>query len=252
MFKEFIIGKYYPIKSALHKLSPVNKIICTFIFLITLFIIDKFYLYMLLASHVMILMIISNIPIKNFINGIKNLRLLIIFVFIFDYLFTNNILLASTSSLRIILIIVYTLLFTYTTKPDEITYGLEKVFSPLKYIKVPVKEVALSLTLALQFIPIIFEQADKILKSQASRGIDFKYSNIKGKMLALSTILVPMFILSFKRADNLADSMEVRLYNSSIKRSYYKLNNWSELDNTIFLLHIAILVFLILSEVIVL
>ncbi len=251
MFKNLAIGKYYPIKSIIHKLNPINKIICMLIFLITLFIINHIYFYLILAILVMLLIIVSNIPIKYFIYGISSFKFLILIIFIFNYIFTNNLLLSVSLVLRIKLIITYTLLFSYTTKPNEIIYGLEKVFLPLKYIKIPIEAMVLSLTLVLQFIPIIFEQVERILKAQSSRGFDLKYLKIKDKLIILSTIVVPMLILSFKRADSLADLMEVRLYNCNGKRSCYKLSNWSTIDNTVIILHIVVLMFLILSEVVI-
>ncbi len=249
MFNNIIIGTYYPIKSLIHNLNTINKIICTFIFLLMILITQNIWLLLALSIFTIILIIISNVPIRYYLNGINSFKLLILIIFIFDYLFTNNILVAVNSVLRIMLIVTYTSILMFTTKPNEITYGLERIFMPLKYFKIPIKALALSLSLALQFIPTIFEQANKILKSQASRGIDFKYANIKGKITALSTMLIPMFILSFKRADDLADAMIVRLYGYDKKRSNYHISRWTECDNTIVIVHMAILIIVIFSEV---
>jgi energy-coupling factor transport system permease protein len=142
----------------------------------------------------------------------------------------------------------YTLILTYTTSSTEITYGLEKVFSPFKYMRIPVNKIALSISLALRFIPTIFEQSEKILKSQASRGIDFYHSGIREKVIAVSSMLFPMFILSFKRADNLADAMEVRLYDCNSKRTNYRMNKWTSLDDMMIVLHVGILIFFIIRR----
>lgn len=250
MFSNVTIGKYYPIESKLHNLNPLTKIICTIMFLIGILITNNIILYILLTIFTVILIYISRVPIICFLNNIKGLRILIIFIFIFDLITKGSILQASTTVLRIVLIIIYTSLLTYTTSPNEITYGLEKSFSFLKKFKVPVQNMALTLSLALRFIPIIFEQASKIIKSQASRGIDFNYVNIKGKLLALQSMLVPLFILSSKRADDLATSMEIRLYGYYPQRTNYRLVPWTESDNTVVVIHLGILIFIILSEVV--
>lgn len=251
MFNNIILGQYYPIKSVLHEMNPISKILSIFLFLIALFIINNIYLYLILIILIGIMILVSNIPIKLFLNGIKSLKLLMIIVFICDYILTGNLLLSITIVLRIIAVVLYTSLLTFTTPMSELTYGLEKVFAPLKYLKLPVKELAFSLSLAIAFIPNILEQSNKILKSQASRGIDYRYTNIKSKLIALSSMLTPMFILSFKRAETIANAMDVRLYGYSNNRTNYRLNKWSELDNTMIVIHLAILIIFILSEVVI-
>ncbi|MGI6324783.1 MAG: energy-coupling factor transporter transmembrane component T family protein [Bacilli bacterium] len=250
MFNSIICGKYYPIQSSIHNLNPISKIICTLLFLITLLFINNYWLFGLLLAFIIILIIIARIPITLIINSILGLKWLIIFIFIFDYLVTKNITLAVSSSSRIILIVVYTSILTMTTKPKDITYALEQLLWPLKLFKISTEQLALIISLAIQFIPNVIEQANKILKSQASRGIDFKYSNIRGKILALTTMLVPLFILSFKRADDLADAMEIRLYGYDKTRTHYRLNQWTTYDNNIVVLHMMILIIFILSEVV--
>lgn len=250
MFNNFTIGKYYPIESKLHNLNPLTKIMCTFMFLIGILITNNIILYILLTIFTIILIYMSNVPIKYFLNNIKSLRILIIFIFVFDLIIKGSILQVSITILRIILIVMYTSLLTYTTSPNAITYGLEKIFSFLKRFKVPVHNIVLTLSLALRFIPIIFEQARKIIKSQASRGIDFNYINIKGKLLALQSMLVPLMLLSSKRANDLATSMEMRLYGYYPNRTKYRFTPWTEIDNTLVVIHFGILIFIILSEVI--
>jgi energy-coupling factor transport system permease protein len=251
MFNNIILGQYYPVKSVLHEMNPISKILSIFLFLIISFTITNIWLYFLLIILVVIMILISKVPIKLFLNGIKSLKILMLVVFVCDYILSGNLLLSTTIVLRIIAVVLYTSILTFTTPISEITYGLEKIFAPLNHLKIPVKELALSLSLALAFIPSIFEQANKILKSQASRGIDFKYSNMRGKLIALTSMLTPMFILSFKRAENLADAMEVRLYGYSDKRTHYRINKWSEYDNNMIIIHLAMLIIFILSEVVI-
>jgi energy-coupling factor transport system permease protein len=152
--------------------------------------------------------------------------------------------------LKFIMIIIYTSGLTFTTSSNEITYGLEKSFGFLKYIKVPVSELALTIALALRFIPTVLETANKILKSQASRGIDFKHSKINGKIRALASMLAPMFILSFKRADDLGNAMEVKLYNYSDNRTNYRMNKWNNMDTVLIVVQVIIVIGVIVSEVV--
>lgn len=250
MLNRRLLGKYYPIDSKIHDMSSISKILSLFIFLLIMIIVNNIWLYVLLTIFTFVLILISKVPWWLFINGLKNLRILIIIVFILGYIFSFNLLTPIMTVLRIVLIVMYTSILTFTTTPSEITDGLERIFKPLKRIKVPVSEIALSLSLALKFIPIILEQTNKILKSQASRGVDFKCSNLKGKLIALSSMITPMFILSFKRAGELADTMEVRLYGYSENRTNYRLKRWREHDNTMVIMHLALLVVIILSEVV--
>ena len=141
--------------------------------------------------------------------------------------------------LKIILGVLYSMIFIFTTTFKEITGKLESLLSPFKIFKLPIKQMSLSLSLALKFIPLIFNQAEKILKSQASRGIDFKHSNLKGKVLAISSMLLPMFILSLKRADDIVDCLEVRSYDINKKN---KINKWHLFDKIMLLVHLLLLI----------
>ena len=150
---------------------------------------------------------------------------------------------------RIILIVLYTSILTLTTPPTEITYGLEKFFSPLKLFKIPVNKMALSVSIALRFIPTIIDEANKVLKSQASRGIDYYNSNLKGKFIAIKSLIVPMFVLTIKRADQLADSMEVRLFSIHKERTNFRQNKWGIYDTYLVLIHVIVLIVIIIRGI---
>jgi energy-coupling factor transport system permease protein len=137
----------------------------------------------------------------------------------------------------------------YTTKPNDLTYGLEKLFSPLKSFNIPVNELALSLSLSIRFIPIVFEQSDKILKSQISRGLDFG-GNILDKTNKLISVLFPIFKLSMLRSESIADSLDLRLYNPKRNRTKYKLYKMTSYDDGIIVIHILLLIIYVFIEVI--
>jgi energy-coupling factor transport system permease protein len=150
--------------------------------------------------------------------------------------------------LKIISLILISSLLTFTTKINSINKGIENVLSPLKILKMPVFETALIISLTIRFIPTILTQAEKILKSQASRGVDFKNDSLKGKIVALSSMLIPMFILSFKRADDLANIMEVRLYGYTDKRTDYDVDKWHKKDTILIITSIFVLLLCIVGE----
>lgn len=244
-----MIGKYIPLDSQIHKMNSISKVICLLLFLMSLFFNDPF-LIATLVILTSIMVTLSKVPVNLYLRSIAGLKMLIIFLVVITFIFHESWYLMITSTIKIILGVVYTMILTYTTSKSEITYGLEKVFAPLSRFKVPVKEMALAITLALRFIPTIFEQTEKIMKSQASRGIDFNHTNIKGKVIAISSMMVPMFILTTKKADAVADTMEVRLYSQNMKRTNYRFNKWSTFDDQMVFLHVAILIFFIVRMMI--
>lgn len=160
----------------------------------------------------------------------------------------NNLENTAIMLLMVIDMVLYSCVLTLTTPPSELTYGLEKVLSPLKLFKVPVNKMALTLTLALRFIPSIMDTGNKILKSQASRGIDYYNSNIKGKVLALRSLIIPMFALTMKKADDLADIMAIRLYDVNQKRTNFRQNHWGFYDTFILLVHISLLILIVVRR----
>lgn len=248
MSHNIMIGKYYPITSKVHQMNPLSKIICVILFILMTFVSTTIELNLFLCGLTLLIMILTNIPLKLYYKSLKSLKLLIIFIIIINLIFKISLENTIVMIIRLCLVVIYTSILTLTTPPTEITYGLEKLFSPLKLIKVPVNQMALSITLALRFIPNIIDQAHKILKSQASRGIDYQNTNLKGKILAIKSMLVPMFILTVKKADDLALSMEIRLYNLHSTRTNFRIHRWKAFDTYLVIIHVLILLVIIKKE----
>ena len=143
--------------------------------------------------------------------------------------------------LKLVMIFLYSMILTLTTSPNDITIGLEKVFSPLKILKIPVNALAFSVTLAIRFIPMIIEETNTIMFSLNSRGIDYNKSSFKGKIRIMINMLVPMFAATIKRSDDLALSMELRLYKINGKRSSCRINKWNLYDSFIIMFHVIII-----------
>lgn len=248
MLDNIIIGKYYPIKSRVHLMNPVSKVLCTLLFVVACSFANKIILNLILLGLVILMILNSNIPFSYFFKTIKSLRFILIFTLILNLICRVNKITIIVMILRIILIVLYTSILTLTTPPTEITYGLEKVFSPLKLFGIPVNKMALSISIALRFIPTIIDQGNKILKSQASRGIDYYNSNLKEKFIAIKSIIIPMFILTIKKADDLADSMAVRLFSINKKRTNYRINKWGIYDTFQLAIHLLLVMVIIMKE----
>ncbi len=249
MFKQVTFGKYYHTNSLLHKLNPTAKVISTILLLICSLIINNIWLYLILIMFLILVIYISKIPIKMFLYSIRNIKVLLIFLIVFNLLIMRlDIINTTIIILKIISLILISSLLTFTTKINSINKGIENVLSPLKILKMPVFETALIISLTIRFIPTILTQAEKILKSQASRGVDFKNDSLKGKIVALSSMLIPMFILSFKRADDLANIMEVRLYGYTDKRTDYDVDKWHKKDTILIITSIFVLLLCIVGE----
>lgn len=249
MLNNIMIGKYYPVRSHVHLMNPLSKIICTMTFVGMCLFANSMLMNLCLFALAILMIMNSHIPVKYFFKTIKSLRFLLLFTFILnlilDVYFETTLIMMS----RLILLVLYTSILTLTTPPSEITYGLEKFLSPLKVFHIPVNRMALSISIALRFIPTVLDEANKILKSQACRGIDYNSSKIKDKLVAIKALIVPMFILTIKRADTLADAMEVRLFSIYNKRTNFRQNPWGVYDSYMVFIHVSLLVILIVRSV---
>ena len=252
MLNNITIGKYYPIRSRVHLMNPLSKVICTMTFLLMCLFSNTMLMNLVLFVLVILMIMNSHIPLKYFFKTIKSLRFLLLFTIITNMIF--NIYFETTLIMlsRLILLVLYTSILTLTTPPTEITYGLEKFLSPLKIFRLPINRMALSISIALRFIPTIIDEGNKILKSQACRGIDYNSSGLKGKFVAIKALIVPMFILTIKRADELAEAMEVRLFSIYKKRTNFRQNSWGFYDTYLVSIHIALLITLITRSMMIL
>jgi energy-coupling factor transport system permease protein len=235
MLKDITIGQYFEGKSFLHRLEARTKIIITLLFIIMLFLDSKFYTLMVGFAFVAIAVYLSDIKLKFFFKSIKPILPILIITAIFNLIFIDggDVLFSwkfikitdhgiSNSAymiVRIILLVIGCSLLTYTTTPIELTNAIEKLLSPLKKFHFPVHELATMMTIALRFIPTLIEETEKIISAQKARGADFENGKIKDKVRAIIPILVPLFISSFRRAEELATAMECRCYNGGEGRT---------------------------------
>lgn len=239
MIKDITIGQYIPGNSFVHKLDPRVKILISLFYIVDLFLVNNFKGYIFIVIFTVLSIIISKVSFKYIFKGLKPIFVLIIItallnIFMTDgkilvfkwHIFTvykEGLILAAFMVIRLIFLIVGTSLLTLTTSPIELTDGIEKLMNPLKKIGVPAHELAMMMTIALRFIPTLIDETDKIMKAQMARGADFESGNIVKRAQNLIPLLVPLFISSFRRADELAMAMEARCYRGGEGRTRMKI-----------------------------
>ncbi|MFK9119850.1 energy-coupling factor transporter transmembrane protein EcfT [Peribacillus castrilensis] len=247
MLDKMIIGRYVPANSLMHKMDPRAKLLLVFLFVCVVFLANNVVSYGLLAVFTILLISLSKIPLRYLYNGLKPIFFLIVFTFILHILFTKEgellfeygwfeiyeggLIQGFFISIRFTLLILVTSLLTLTTSPISITDGMEELLGPLKKWKMPVHELALMMSIALRFIPTLMEETEKIMKAQTARGVDFSSGPIKDRVKSIVPLLVPLFVSSFKRAEELATAMESRGYRGGEGRTKYRQLNWKTSDS---------------------
>lgn len=238
MIRDITIGQYYPANSKIHSLDPRVKIVGTLLYLISLFTFKSIIGYVLATAFLFACVKLSKVPFKFMVRGLKPIILLLLITVTFNLFLTPGgaVLLqmgplkvteqglntAVYMALRLIYLIMGSSLMTLTTTPNSLTDGMEKLLYPLNRIKVPVHEIAMMMSIALRFIPILLEETDKIMKAQIARGADLENGNLIQKAKAMIPILVPLFVSSFRRANDLAMAMEARCYRGGEGRTKMK------------------------------
>ena len=237
MIRDITLGQYYPSDSILHRLDPRVKLSGTMLYILSLFLFDSFYGYIIATIFLGSMIILSKVPFSFMVKGLKAVVILLVFTAVLNMLFTPGEILwqwkfititkqgirtAAFMIIRLIYLIVGSSLMTLTTTPSNLTDGLEKGLGFLKKVKVPVHEIAMMMSIALSFIPILVEELDKIMKAQQARGADFESGNIIKRAKSMIPILVPLFVSSFRRANDLAMAMEARCYRGGEGRTKMK------------------------------
>ena len=235
MLKDITIGQFFPGESIIHRLDPRFKIVITLVYILMLFTGENFICLAIGAFFTIMAIAMSKIPLKMFIKSIKPIFpfllltavLNILFVRTGDVLFewrfikitVDGVNISVFMIIRITLLIMGSSLLTYTTSPITLTDAIERLLSPLKKIGVPVHELAMMMSIALRFIPTLIEETDKIMSAQKARGAEIDTGSLMTRAKNLVAILIPLFVSSFRRADELATAMECRCYNGGEGRT---------------------------------
>lgn len=234
MIRDITIGQYYRADSMLHRLDARVKITGTLIYIISLFTFQNFVEYALAIAFFTVMVIISKVPFSYIVRGLKPVFFMLLFTALLNLFWTPGTAFFKLGiieltweglkktvflSLRLILLILGSSLMTLTTTPNQLTDALEKLLNPLKYIHVPVHELAMMMSIALRFIPILVEETDRIMKAQIARGADFETGNVIQRLKSMFPILVPLFVSAVRRAGDLALAMDARCYHGGTGRT---------------------------------
>lgn len=241
--------KYYNVESIIHDINPVYKIIYILLFTFLVLFSSNVLSLVVLLLFIVSLIYVSSVPYNLYFNNLKLLFPIVLFIFIINLIFLVSINNTVVSILKLILFVLYSSLILYTTKPNDLTYGLEVFFSPLKLFGVKVSSLALTISLAMRFIPTIFNEASIVLKSQISRGLNFEGTLID-KCNKLISIVLPIFTLSLKRSDEISHVLDMRLYKIDGKRTRYKKKTYNIVDENILVFHILLVIIVLILEVI--
>ena len=249
MLKDITLGQYFPGDTIVHRLDPRTKIILVLFYIIALFTADSWVSYGLVLVVSVICQSLSRIRAKNLFKGLKPMLVIITLTAVLNIFYTTGtpvlpgwiitwegIARAIKMVLRIVLLITGTFLLTYTTSPIALTDGLEVLLNPLKKLKVPIHEMTMMMSMALRFIPTLIEETDKIMSAQRARGADFETGSLVRRAKALIPVLVPLFVSSFRRADELAVAMECRCYHGGEGRTRMKQLKMTSADITALIL----------------
>ena len=237
MLRDITLGQYYQTESVIHRLDPRVKLVGTICYIISLFLVNNIWGYLIAALFLAAMIKLSNVPFKFMVKGMRAIVFLLLITVVFNMFLTpgealvsfwkltitkEGLRLAVLMAVRLSFLIIGSSVMTLTTTPNNLTDGMENLMNPLRKLKVPVHEIAMMMSIALRFIPILLEETDKIMKAQIARGADFESGNIMKKAKALVPLLVPLFISAFRRANDLAMAMEARCYRGGDGRTKMK------------------------------
>ncbi|MDD4370261.1 MAG: energy-coupling factor transporter transmembrane component T [Anaerostipes sp.] len=256
MIRDITIGQYYKSDSMIHKLDPRVKLFGTLIYVITLFFYKSPITYAASLIFLGIVIALSTVPLSFILRGLKAVFVILLFSVVINMFFIpgealvhiwkltitkEGIMTAVYLGVRLVMLVLGTSLMTFTTTPNELTDGLEKSLGFLKKIKLPIHEMAMMMSIALRFIPILTEELGKIMKAQTARGVDFENGSMIHRIKNMVPIIVPLFVAAIRRANDLAMAMESRCYHGSEGRTKMKPLKYEKRDG---MAYIFLIVFL--------
>ena len=263
MLRDITLGQYYPADSVIHKLDPRVKLFATMIYIISLFCFKGIAALLVATVFLIAVIRVSKVPFHFMVKGLKTIMVLMIITALFNLFLTpgeplvtvwifkitaEGIKSAALMTIRLVYLILGTSIMTLTTTPNQLTDGLEKALMPLSKIGIPVHAIAMMMSIALRFIPILIEETDKIMKAQMARGADFENGNLIQKVKNMIPLLVPLFVSAFRRADDLAMAMEARCYNGGEGRTKMKPLRYMKRDHLAYVIVLAYFVVILVCR----
>lgn len=239
-------GKYIPLNSVIHKLDPRAKIISMLIMIVAIFFPSGWIGYGVIGTCILLVLLLSKLSLKFIFKALRPMVMMLLFLMVINILviktgfvvftifsldvYSDALFQTLYIAVRLILMIMITTTLTATTKPLDLTLGIEELLIPLKKFNVPAHEIAMLISIALRFIPDLIDETQRIMKAQASRGVDLQEGSFKEKIMAILSLIVPLFVSSLQRAEDLANAMEARGYIPGEPRTRYKVLKMGFMD----------------------
>lgn len=267
MLNDVTFGQYYPTQSFIHRLDARVKILSLIALIVLLFVANNFYSLFACAVIILIAIFLSRVPFGNVLRSVKGIIFILLFTAVLNLFFhggkeenllaswwiikiyTEGIIFTVFFILRLFLLVMASSVLTLTTTPVALTDGIESLLKPLSYIRFPVHELALIMSIALRFIPTLIDETNRIISAQKARGADFESGNIFKRIKAIVPILIPLLISAFRRADELGDAMDARCYSNSKNRTKYKKAKFGWRDAVALLIVAALIAGVVLLNI---
>lgn len=255
------LGRYLPLNSIIHNMDPRYKLMSMLILMVTIFLPSGYIGYVIIGAFVLLALLLAKLNFAMIFKAMKPMLFMLVFltfvnalvlrtgyvlIDVFGFkIYSDAIFRTLYITVRLLLMIMVTTILTASTKPLDLTLAIEDLLSPFKRFGFPAHEIAMMISIALRFIPTLIDETNRIMKAQASRGVDLKEGSFKEKIVAILSLIVPLFVSSFQRAEELADAMEARGYVPSATRTRYKqlvhgLKDYIMLGSVIILLGVVI------------
>ena len=265
MLNDVTFGQYYPAQSFVHKMDPRIKLLALIAFIVLLFVANNFYALAACALLIIVGLIASRVPVGRVLRSVKGIIFILVFTAVLNIFFhggetvywqwwylkitLEGIIFSVFLIVRLFFLVVASSVLTLTTTPVALTDGIESLLKPLKYIKFPVHELALIMSIALRFIPTLIDETNRIISAQKARGADFESGNIFKRIKAIIPILIPLLISAFRRAEELGDAMDARCYSGSKNRTKYKKLHFGWRDVIVLILFAALIAGVVLFNI---
>lgn len=262
--RDVAFGQYYPGRSLVHRLDPRSKILMLIAFMVLVFCAQNYYSLALNTAAVILVVLLTQVPVKMYFKSLKMIIIIVLITSLLNLFYGSgepiisfwifNITLAGINNcvfitVRIISLILLSSVLTFTTSPTDLTDALERLMKPLNIFHVKVHEIAMMMTIALRFVPLLLEETDKIMSAQKARGADMESGNLKQRIKALVPVLIPLFVSAFRRAYELAIAMECRCYQGGNGRTRMKILKIQNRDYISILFVLALIAGVIICNV---
>lgn len=254
MIKDVSFGQFYPVNSPVHRLDARVKLLLTIVFVVAIFFVKTYFGFMLTIALLLLIILMARLPLASVLRSVRGILFIVIFTAVlnlflvkgeevlahweFITIYKEGVHTTVKMVLRLVLLITGASILSLTTTPVALADGMESLMRPLKLIKVPVHDIAIIMSIALRFIPTLFEETNKIISAQKARGASFDTGGLFARAKALLPVLIPLFVNSFRRADELAFAMDARCYNATEHRTKMKVAKlgWGDLTATLLVL----------------